>query len=133
PPAPYARLASAVASRAYTAECRLPRRALVQLPWEFRHSARSGFEIRADPSRGDRRVRRRVAPERQPPAERRNREKPRRALGSYAPRESTPGNWEHSTALKRAPEPAQRRSVPRKRSEERRVGKECRSRWAPCH
>ena len=28
---------------------------------------------------------------------------------------------------------AQRRSLPRTRSEERRVGKECRSRWSPYH
>ena len=48
-----------------------------------------------------------------------------------SPRWITSGRWRERTPRDR--EPAAARPRPRRRSEERRVGKECRSRWSPYH
>src|SRR5690349_24980015 len=55
----------------------------------------------------------------------------RELAGDQLVRKAASDQHEHLALARR--EPVDRLVVPRKRSEERRVGKECRSRWAPYH
>src|SRR3989449_10041909 len=54
-------------------------------------------------------------------------------LGAPVPEPEAPGRWRAGAALGREESAARDTAAPRERSEERRVGKECRSRWSPYH